>query len=166
MKRYIQCQVTTQVGSILKTYKGSLIKRSKYGVGKLIGGDLYFHKQYAAEVVPPDILESAEAALADAYPDFQYNCMRLGKDDSLSFQEAPDFDIAREPIVGDYVTVFPDGRIATGHSNYIWHHKWLWVKNDYTGFDVAEAWEWSKQWLSLLEEKSDGNALERGMSGM
>ena len=171
MKRYIRAALTpqeyndkqTEVGSTLKTYKGSPIKRStKYGVGKEIGGDIYLHKDYANMVVPIDILVSAEQALQDNYPNFEYNCIRYSpKTGAVSFQEAPDFDTAREPKVGDYITVFPDGTIKTGHSEYIFHHKWLWVQNDYTGFDVADAWEWSREWLNTLQETSDGNGIGR-----
>ena len=79
----------------------------------------------------------------------------------VSFQEAPDFDTAREPIVGDYVTVTLDGDVSAGHSNYIWHHKWLWVKNDYSGFDVSDSWNWSRTWLNTLKETADGNGISR-----
>lgn len=170
MKRLVFSSISTEhsvrsteaIGSTLKTYKGSPIKRSKYGVGKLIGGDLYFHKQYADKIIPAEILDNAEQLLQDYYPNFEYNCIRYTpKTGVVSFQEAPDFDTAREPIVGDYVTVSPDGSIKLGHSNYIWHHKWLWVKNDYTGFDVADAWRWSKRWLAVLQETSDGNGIAR-----
>jgi len=171
MKRYIRSAVApdeynnrqTQIGSPLKTYKGSVIKRSsKYGVGKEIGGDIYFHKNYADIIVPPDILYDAKTILSEEYPYFRYNCMRYSpKTGAVSFQESPDFDTAREPIVGDYITIFPDGSIKTGHSNYIFHHKWLWVKNDYPRFDTSESWEWSREWLNTLQETSDGNGIGR-----
>lgn len=155
----------SQIGSTLKTYKGSAIKRSKYGVGKEIGGDIYVHKDYAQEIVPTELLDYAETVLSETYPDFRYNCIRYSpKLQSVSFQEAPDFDTAREPVVGDYVTVFSDGTTKTGHSDYIWHHKWLWVKNDYDGFDVGKSWNWSKQWVSTLQETSDGNGIARWKS--
>lgn len=171
MKRYIYSATTPQeynnkqseVGSTLKTYRGSPIKRSnKYGVGKEIGGDIYFHEMYADKIVPADILAQAESALTEAYPDFQYNCIRYSpKTGDISFQEVPDFDTAREPRVGDYVTVKSDGTIKTGHSDYIFHHKWLWVDNNYPGFDVSESWSWSRQWLNTLQETSDGNGMSR-----
>ena len=181
MKRQIYCsdeiekyfaynQKQTETGSKLKTYKGSAIQRSrKYGVGKEIGGDIYVHKDYADEVVPAEILEACEEALDYYYSDFLYNCIRYSPaTQSVSFQEAPDFDTAREPLVGKYITVFydpdkepKDFKFNIGHSNYIWHSKWLWVRNDYTGFDVREAWKWSKKWLSTLKEKSDGNGIAR-----
>ena len=171
MFRYIKAALTpqeyndkqTEAGSTLKTYKGSSIKRSnRYGVGKEIGGDIYFHRMYADRIVPADILENAEQALEENYPGFEHNCIRYSpKTGAVSFQESPDFDTAREPIVGDYITVFPDGRISTGSSKYIFHHKWLWVDNDYPGFDVEQAWEWSRQWLNTLQETSDGNGIGR-----
>ena len=171
MKRYIRSVTTPQEyndrqtapGLTLKTYKGSPIKRSsRYGVGKEIGGDIYFHKMYAPEVIPQDILSNARQILEQEYPGFEYNCMRYSpKTGAVSFQECPDFDTAREPVVGDYINVFPDGTVKTGHSNYIFHHRWLWVRDDYTGFDVPEAWEWSRQWLNTLQETSDGNGIGR-----
>lgn len=146
----------------LKTLRGSVIKRSKYEVGKMIGGCLYLHKSYSNGVIPQDILENAENALKETYPSFEYQCLKYDtKKQSISFQEAPDFNSAREPIVGDYVTVTIDGKVKTGHSNYIWHHKWLWVKDDYQGFDIEESYRWSEKWLAVLEEPADGNGAER-----
>lgn len=152
----------TSVGATLKTYKGSPIRRSKYGVGKEIGGDVYLHKQYVDKVIPKELWSAAVDALEESYPDFEYNCVRYSpKTQSISFQEAPDFDTAREPVVGDYITYTPGKPLKKGHSNYIWHHKWLWVMNDYSGFDVAESWNWSKAWLNTLQETSDGNGKDR-----
>lgn len=146
----------------LKTLKGSIIKRSKYGVGKLIGGCLYLHKSYSNGIIPQEVLTNAKTVLKETYPDFEYQCLKYDiKKQSISFQEAPDFNSAREPIVGDYVTVTIDGKVKTGHSNYIWHHKWLWVKDDYTGFDIEDSYRWSEEWLAVLEEPADGNGVER-----
>ena len=159
---YNQKQKT--VGSALKTLKGSAIKRStKFGVGKEIGGEIYFHKDYAEDILPDEVLAQAQQLLEEEQPGFEYNCLKYNpKTGVVAFQEAPDFDTAREPVVGDYVSANTNtGVVKTGHSNYIWHHKWNWVKNDYSGFDVAESWNWSKKWLSTLTEVSDGNGIER-----
>ena len=163
-KHFDYNQKQTTVGSTLRTLKGSAIKRSaKHGVGKEIGGEIYFHKAYAEDVVPDEVLSQAEHLLEENYPGFEYNCLKYNPNTGVvAFQEAPDFDTAREPIVGDYVSVNTDtGVVKKGHSNYIWHHKWNWVRNDYSGFDVAESWIWSKRWLSTLTEVSDGNGIER-----
>lgn len=169
-KNFQYNQKQTQTGSQLKTYSGSPIKRStKYGVGKEIGGQLYFHKQYADKIIPPEILDACKKSLKYHYPDLNYNCIRWSPSKlEISFQEAPDFDTAREPVVGDYVNVVydpnsdpKDFKVKKGHSNYIWHHKWTFVDNNYTGFDVEDSWNWSKRWLSTLTETSDGNGLGR-----
>ena len=170
MKRYIKSATTpyeynqsqTAVGSALKTLKGSRIARYKSNVGKEIGGSIYVHKDYALDVVPQDVLYDAEESLHKYYPYFKYNCIKYDKKtQTISFQEVPDFDTAREPVVGDYIIVKPSGECKEGHSNYIFHHKWLWVRNDYTGFNVADSWNWSKEWLSVLPEPSDGNGIAR-----
>lgn len=145
-----------------KTLKGSPIKRSKYGVGKLIGGQIYLHKDYALDVIPKDVWEKALKVLADTNSDFEYNCVMYdAKTGNVRFDEAPDFDTAREPVVGNTLTVKPDGTTKAGYSKYIWHHKWIWVKNDYQGFDVNESKAWSQKWLGILTETADGNGIER-----
>ncbi|MCM1223257.1 MAG: hypothetical protein NC548_53275 [Lachnospiraceae bacterium] len=154
----------TEVGSPLKTLKGSIIKRSKYGVGKAIGGSIYLHRSYHSDVIPEEDYNEAVAILEDAgYSEEDFNCIRWDESkNSISFQEAPDFDTAREPVVGDFVTVdYSTGKIKKGHSDYVWHHRWLWCKNDYIGFDVKESWEWSREWLNTLTEPADGNGIGR-----
>lgn len=145
-----------------KTLKGSVVKRSKYGVGKQMGSQVYLHKDYVSDVVPKKVWENALKVLSDADSDFEYNCVMYDtKTGNVRFDEAPDFDESREPIVGDTITVKPDGTVKRGHSNYIWHHKWLWVKNDYQGFDVNQSKAWSNKWLGTLTETADGNGIER-----
>lgn len=145
-----------------KTLKGSVVKRSKYGVGKQMGSQIYLHKDYVSDVIPKKVWENALKVLSDADSDFEYNCVMYDtKTGNVRFDEAPDFDESREPIVGDTITVKPDGSVKRGHSNYIWHHKWLWVKNDYQGFDVNQSKAWSNKWLGTLTETADGNGIER-----
>ena len=43
---YTYNQSQTEIGHTLKTLKGSRIGRSKYGVGKSIGGSIYVYKDY------------------------------------------------------------------------------------------------------------------------
>lgn len=73
----------------------------------------------------------------------------------IRFDEAPDFDTAREPHPGDFIEVnISTKEIRRGHSDFIWHHKWMWVDDDYTGFDVGESYEWSKQWTQFISHPS------------
>ena len=158
-RTYNQKQI--KVGSSLKTLNGSIIKRSKFGVGKQMLNAIYVHKNYATDIIPITILQKAKLILKEQYPNFEYNCIKYN-DNIITFQEAPNFDTEREPKVGNYITVnLNNNIIKIGYSNYIWHHKWEWVKNDYTGFNVEESWNWSKKWLSVLQEPADGNGIDR-----
>lgn len=152
----------TEVGHPLKTLKGSVIKRSNFGVGKLIGGQIYFHRNHADRCLFDEGIELMRATESDV--PFEFNCMRFDlKTGQLAFVECPDFDTSREPVVGRmYVVDSSDepGKV-TKFFNQIYHHKWLWVDNSYSGFDVAESWEWSKTWLSVLTEPADGTNTSR-----
>lgn len=79
------------------------------------------------------------------------------KNERVSFIECDDFDVAREPQVGkswvvdveknDYKEVKPKGQI--------YHHKWMFVEDNYTGFDIEESKRWSEKWQSVIPaEKS------------
>jgi len=129
-------------------------KRSNYGVGKQIGDKLYVHKNYVNRVLKSSHeLEIYESCLPNG---FSYNCVMLDfKNRRIRFDEAPDFDSAREPHVGDYVELGPYlFSIRRGHSNSIWHHKWMWVDDDYTGFNVEESYLWSKFWTKYIRRPS------------
>jgi poly(A) polymerase len=146
----------------LHTKHGSTIRRYHNMVGKQIGNSLYVHKLYADEVIPNGILRKAEDILTRSNPDFNYNSIMFDpKRGIVRFDEAPDFDTAQEPHVGEYIVIFPNGshQPRKGYSNSIWHHKWLWVKDDYTGFDVDKSKEWSRLWLSKLNEPAKGTDL-------
>ncbi len=134
----------------LKTQKGSVIKRSKYGVGKDIGGRIYVHKDYVDRLPNHQAVRQAEKTLSQAAPNFNYNAVSVDmKTNRVTFIEAPDFDTADEPTVGRYIVVSPDGNAKPGVSQQIWHHKWLWVEDDYQGFDVEKSFQRSRQWLQI-----------------
>lgn len=134
------------VTASLKTQKGSPIRRSRLGVGKEIGGDLYLHRNYESLIPDQIALETNKEALDD----FDYNVVKVRKDGSMTFFRSPDFDTADEPTAGDYIKVSPDGAASTtSRTNAIWHHKWLFVGDDYTGFDVAASKQRSRDWLAL-----------------
>lgn len=141
----------------VKTARGTVIKRHKGKVGKLVGPQLYVHKKYASEVVPLEKLAAAAAAL-QKHGAFPYNSIMFdSKKDVVRFDEAPDFDTAREPRVGRYISVnLADGSVKEGKSDSIWHHKWLWVKDDYPGFDVDASKTWSATWAPALPEVAKG----------
>jgi hypothetical protein len=70
----------------------------------------------------------------------------------VSFVQCPGFDDEPEPSIGGVVTVRADGtlqRRAVPSDPPIYHHKWLFVEDDYAGFDVAESQRRSAAWLVL-----------------
>lgn len=148
-----------QVGSILKTLNGSKIRRSKFNVGKAIGGSIYLHKSY--HKVLPSFPRYYYQEYSRLVP-FEFNCVRLDTyTDKLAFIECADFNESREPRVGRICEFDDDGQIHISRSyQQIYHHKWTMVKNSYPGFDVGESWRWSAKWLSVLTRRADGSCLE------
>ncbi len=124
-------------------------KRSpKYGVGKEIGGSVYVHRLYA------DRLGLVVTEAARHLPEeFECTVVKLNhRTGAVTFIRSPDWDTAPEPVVGDLWTVHPDGRAvfrSQPADPWIYHHKWLFVADDYPGFDVAASRERSRAWTSL-----------------
>lgn len=135
-----------------KVGKTTYQRSRKYGVGKEICGKWYVHKDYGFNLIY--YCRDAEELLP---PGFKYNCLMVDRNRPyvIRFDEAPDFDTAREPHPGDFIEVNVSTKeIRRGHSDFIWHHKWMWVDDDYTGFDVGESYEWSKKWTRFISHPS------------
>lgn len=136
----------------LKTKKGSPIKRYK-DVGKKMGNDLYIHKDYIDEYVDPDFIQKRINYLPVGV---KFTIIKINrKDKYISFIYSPDFDTADEPIVSDAYKVKNDGAVTLTREKkvpQIYHHKWLFVKDDYIGFSVAKSKERSKKWLSVSDK--------------
>lgn len=149
-------------GSILKTLKGSKIQRDyKYGLGKRMSNKLYFHRCYYKKILQDD--EALKLfMLADSIVKHDYNIVRWdSKLKEIALEEVPDFDTAREPVVGKVTVVAPE-EINEGNRFHfqILHHKWTMVDDHYVEFDIAESWSWSKEWLCCLPERADGSSKE------
>ena len=149
-----------EIGHALKSPNGVPICRSSFGVGRAVGRRIYFHKSYTNVILGLDAQKFVEK-IAPSVP-FQFNCIRYNRQAyEFAFLEYPDFNSAREPVLG---RVF----IATEHNQYdvpqiqrqILHHKWLYVDNNYTGFDVATSWEWSRKWLTTLTMPGDNSSMK------
>lgn len=139
--------ILTEEVKVLKTLNGSPIKRSKLGVGKDIGGEIYLHRSYEKLIPDQAALSHAKEILKASFPTFKYNVLKFSKV-KFTFFSSPDFDTADEPTAGSYVTVIGDTAKA-GKTASIWHHKWLWVQDSYPGFDVEAAYHRSAKWLKL-----------------
>lgn len=126
-----------------------LPKRSRqYGVGKEIGGAVYLHRSYETKL--GSVIEEAKSHLP---AEFIYTVVKYRSDTAtVSFIHSPDFDTIPEPMVGDIWIVFADGRSQLRRQAadpFIYHHKWLFVADDYDGFDVEESKQRSLTWMAL-----------------
>lgn len=134
---------------ILQQTMTKLPQRSKrFGVGKEIGGANYLHRQYEEKLGAP-----LSAAREHLPPDFDYHIVKLNeRTGTVSFIQCTDFDTAAEPTVGDIVIVDKQGNVRRRKQPAdpeIYHHKWLFVEDDYDGFDVEASKQRSRAWLAL-----------------
>ncbi|MCY9866107.1 hypothetical protein OTK49_26580 [Vibrio coralliirubri] len=125
-------------------------------IGKKVGEHVWVHKDYAELVCNKDKYQMMSAALPSG---FSYDVVRVSqKVDEVAFIRSPDFNTSHEPIVSDSirVTLNADGELSVSKATkeqkdpLIYHHKWLFVQDDYKGFDVEEAKLRSLEWKSKL----------------
>jgi hypothetical protein len=132
------------------------VKRPKKypDVGKLnSNGNLYVHKAYLY-ILPQEELMEAISRLKEEVgqiPDF--TIIKWGmKTGNFTFIQSPDFNSSHEPMMGDsWLVKFGQGiKFLRQQSDpYIYHHKWLMVKDDYSGFNVEISKMRSAAWSGL-----------------
>jgi hypothetical protein len=136
--------------------KLNILRYSKYNIGKKIYNHLWFHKDYVNDILTKKQIYTAKEVSLNH---FEYTIIRHDIiTNDLTFIYSPDFDSSNEPIVGQSITShFVNGiyhinnKITKQSKNpLIYHHKWLFVKDDYIGFNVAESKKRSVQWKSIL----------------
>ena len=132
---------------------GSKINRHQWLVGKYIGEQMYVHRDYAHLVIPGEWLQMlAETASAIK---FKVVCVMYDrKARTIRGDSSEDFDTAREPHPGWQLTVHRNGKweLPDKPSMTIWHHKWLWVMDDYRGFNTKKSIQWSDTYSPILRE--------------
>lgn len=150
------------------TAKGTAIHRCKQiGFGKRMGRCLYFHIDYLWEIpetaFPKRIINRAVKAFMKSYPEWWCGgepvcqCVRLDLDCwNVRFDEAEDFETSREPVVGNWFAVNLAGNVTRGHSNNIWHHKWLWIKPCSRDWEDV-SYNWSLKYAPLMTGVPSGN---------
>jgi hypothetical protein len=120
----------------------------RYSVGKEIGGAVYVHRIYEGLLPEP-----VKIALKHLPSGFDYTVVKfVEKESCVSFILCPEFDSVDEPFVGDIVRIDAKGlkRYFRQQADpFIYHHKWLFVDDDYRGFNVEESKARSQQWISL-----------------
>jgi hypothetical protein len=143
---------------IFQSKKAGVPQRSNlFKVGKTMGHNLYIHKNYSD--ILPDNYHQALIILKEHAPTFEFNIIKFNKEEqSYSFISSPDFDSSDEPIVGDIIRISSSGDIKYFKQKtdpQIYHHKWNFVKDDYTGFNVAQSIERSISWKSKIGQNKD-----------
>ena len=125
-------------------------------VGKRVGSCVYVHKLYEDEVIPAKILKAAKKYLSCSKK-FSYDCVKWDKKtNNITFQWSPTFDYLDEPIIDMCFLVKADGtsRILPQKKDpQIWHHKWMWVKDDYSGFNVEKSKLRSELWKNKVTKE-------------
>lgn len=139
----------------LKTKKGSIIKRHHL-VGKRMGDCLYVHKDYIHGYLAHGTYNEYKSHLPENFVfDVVKIIMTNGVLNALSFISSPDFDSADEPIISDSYKVNRNGELKftkEKKSPQIYHHKWLFVKDDYSGFNVSLSYKRSERWLTVSDK--------------
>lgn len=122
-----------------------------YKVGKVIGGEIYVHRNYEDQF-PSVPLQNAKNQLPKNY---DYRVVKYNpKTGTFSFIKSNDFDSNPEPSVDGGVTVKSDGSAKEfGNAGWIYHHKWQWVDDDYKGFDSNQSKQRSLDWTNIVNQK-------------
>ena len=139
------------------------VRRDKK-VGKVVMSCLYIHKS-AMDTLSQKKSELVSETLRILYlqeKDFSYDIIKIDlKNKRVSYIQSLDWDLSSEPSVGRSCIVSADGKVSFREpSNLIYHHRWYFVKEDYSGFDVHEARRWSNYWenhAAVIKLKEDKN---------
>ena len=125
----------------------------QYGVGKKMGNETYLHKS-AMDVLPADV--QARIAEAELPPGHEWSVVKYNKKTGqISLIESLDWDTSPEPTVGNSAILKPDGTVKMHNApladanKTIYHHKWLFVRPDYEGFNHVESKMRSRTWQAL-----------------
>jgi hypothetical protein len=136
-------------------------------IGKVIGGEHYVHRDYESSISDQPGLETAKSHLSPEHRDRYTVVKHNKKEGTFAFIHSPDFDKSDEPISGDSHKVKPDGSVSITKQKkdpQIWHHKWQWVGDDYTGFDVEQSKQRSKDWKPVtdnIKQEKDPSVMKK-----
>ncbi len=145
------------LGRALRCYGIPVNEQS--GVGKKMGYSRWIHKDYLSSL---SCYRKIQNVIEQMETDFEYHIVRFSiKQDYLyeiGLIQCPDFDHSHEPIVGDCMKILLSDigevisykMVEKASSPSIYHHKWLFVGLDYSGFSVIEAMERSLAWKKKL----------------
>lgn len=125
----------------------------KLGFGKKMGNDIYIHKNYEYNL-PKEVISNAKSKIPT---DFEYTIVKWNiKDNFISFIKSENFDYSEEPIVDDSYKVLNDiiRYRKKPIRDQIYHHKWMFVKPNYKGFNYDESVLRSLKWYKKYDYDS------------
>lgn len=128
------------------------LKRHK-DVGKKMGKHIWMHISYADSYVPGNVISDLIEKGKESVPDFNPVIVRIDHSSSeVALIESIDFDLEEEPAVGTSICFREDGcRVTKPAKNpLIYHHKWMFVQDDYLGFSVTGSKARSMAWKQHL----------------
>ncbi len=137
---------------VLRTPNLSRIERYQGVVGKHMGEWVYVHRNYINKLPAELVALVWRCEQFNLLP--EYNAVKVSaKKSVVTFQQSPDFDTANEPTAGEYcrVDLGSDKTACIRRTRSLWHHKWLWVMDDYEGFNVEASFRRSKDWLEIAD---------------
>ena len=122
-------------------------------VGKLMGSNLWVHRAYADLILPSELINTKNPFRAE--PDFPFDVVRFDRKTwDVCLIEAPGFDHEDEPVIGRSLLIpWSDGPLkltSPSKNPLIYHHKWMFVADDYSGFDVMTSKRRSIWWKSQM----------------
>jgi hypothetical protein len=136
--------------------------RGPHGVGKVLGRNKWVHASALPALSAPERALVGKALQAiqrekgieiDFRKDVVIKINPAEKGGAVTFCYSPDWKTATEPECGPMigVTGLAAGPRAFRVSNppadpYVYHHKWMFVDDDYRGFNVPAAKRWSETW--------------------
>lgn len=123
---------------------------------KKIGNAIYMHHTVLPYLdgIEKELIMQGMQYLPD-YIWYKYTIVKVdAKNKKVSYIMCDDFDTAREPEVGDSYNVdLTSGacKIIKGKGQ-IYHHKWMFVRENYKGFDIEESKKWSETWRAIFPQ--------------
>lgn len=123
-------------------------------VGKRMGSTVWVHKASAQTLLSSGIFNRV-LGIADDYGLSTEIIRYESKTGNVALIECPGFDLEDEPVVGRSLLVTCDQNEKiklTGQPRnpLIYHHKWMFVTDDYAGFDVEESKRRSLWWKTKM----------------
>lgn len=133
--------------------KKNKLLRHKNNVGKKMGNDIWVHKNYILDYLKKENYEMFRNELPKK---FDFDIVKITNEREMSFIKCENFNKEEEPTINLVLKIkfenneYTKKIINKPNDPLIYHHKWMFVKDDYEGFNVLESKERSLLWKTKL----------------